>query len=273
MGCLFQGAGAKKMRSGLLLLLMVGSAISLAQGPESGGQGRGGFGGRMARGFGASSSAALLSMSTDAEVQKALGVTDEQKGYLEILRDQVKEETDEFNQSIESLSGEERFAKMRERMEKRGPEIEGDLKEVLGEKSFGRLKQIRTQMVGVMEWMNPDTAREIGLTEDQQSQLRDTMREQFSQIRGVDREQMRSKMAEMRKSMEEKALAMLTDKQKERWQAMLGEPAGIDFDRLQRSLRPEGGRGNRGEGRGEGRRNRSRPENAPPAETTAPSQQ
>lgn len=261
------------MRMGMLAFLLGASLVSWAQEPGPGGPGRGGPGGRFGRGFGGPGSMMLLSLAGDDEVQKAIGVSDEQKGYLEILRDQVKEENQEFAQSIESLSGEERFAKMRERGEKRGPEIEGDLKEVLGEAHYARLKQIRLQMVGVMEWMNPDTARDIGLTEDQLTELRDSMREQFSQLRGIDREQMRSKMGELRKSFEEKALALLTDKQKERWQAMLGEPAGIDFERLQQSLRPEGGRGPRGESRPPregGRRNRSRSENESPQETPRP---
>ncbi len=46
----------------------------------------------------------LLLIAGDQEVQKAIGVTDEQKGYLEILRDQVNEENEEFAKSIESLS-------------------------------------------------------------------------------------------------------------------------------------------------------------------------
>jgi hypothetical protein len=252
------------MRSTCLALLLVSSTLGLAQ---EGGPGRGGFGGRMARGMGGPPSMGLMAIAADTEVQKALAVTDEQKGYLDALREQVKQENDEFNKTVEDLRGEERFAKMREHFEKRGPEIESDLKEVLGDAGFVRLKQIRLQMVGVMEWMNPETAREIGLTEDQTSQLRDSMREQVMQLRGTDREQMREKMTEMRKSMEEKGLALLTEKQKERWLAMLGEPAAVDFDRLQRSMRPEGGRGPRGEGR------RSRSENNAPAETSPPAGQ
>jgi hypothetical protein len=220
----------------------------------------------------------MLPLVADAEVQKAIGVTDEQKEYLTALRDQIREENNEFQKSIESLPGEERFAKMRERAEKRSSEIEGDIQEILGEGPFQRLKQIRLQMMGVMEWMNPNTAREIGLTEEQQNQFRESIREQFASMRGIGREEMRGRLSELRQGLEEKGLALLTEKQKERWQGMLGEPAAIDFERLQRSLRPEGGRGPRG-GRGpddrgpDGRRGRSRSENNPSEETPPPADQ
>ena len=201
-----------------------------------------------------------LNLLSEAEVAKALELTDEQKGFLAILKEESTKEDEEFFASLEDVSREERMEKAREYMTKRGPEIESSVKEILGDDKLKRFKQIRLQISGVMSLMSPDVAKEVGLTEDQLSQMRSTMRETFMQRRGEGRGAPDPvQFAEARKEMEGKLLGMLTDPQKERWTEMQGPPANIDLDKLREGMFRGGFPG--------GGRRPGRDQNRPTAET------
>ena len=230
--------------------------------------------------------ASLSQIAADEQVQKELGATEEQVGYLKLLRDESREEDREFYESLREAPREERFEKMRAYQEKRVPEIDGQLKEILGDDKLKRLKEIRLQASGPMALLSPEIAKEVGLTDDQKTKLQETVRETFGRFRGGpggpggrppaapgegpppgDRPPRgergggpggpggREQFETIRKDLDAKFTAVLTDKQKERWTKLLGEPAKIDFDKLREAGRGDRGRGGRG---GDGGRDRNR---------------
>lgn len=226
---------------------------STDQGRQDRGRGPGGFRGR---GGGFSPSGMIIGMALNDEVAKALQLNDEQKKYLELLRDQTRDEDREFFDSLDDkLSREERFEKFREYQAKRTPEFDKHIKEILGEEKLARLKQIRMQAFGAFALMSPDVAKEVEITDSQREQMGSAMREVFSSMRERfqngngfgDRDEMRKVFEEVRKEVDGKILGILTDRQKERWTKMVGEPvAGVDMDKIRESMRPRGGPGGPG---------------------------
>lgn len=208
-------------------------------------RGRGGF----------SPSAMVVTLAMNAEVAKALELTDEQKKYLDLLREQIRDEDREFFSSMgEDTPREERFQKMREYQAKRAPEVDTHLKEILGEAKLTRLKEVRLQAFGTMALMSPDVQKEVEMTDSQREQMQTAMREVFGSMRDRfrggrrgggegDGDSRRQAMEEMRKEMESKLMTILTDKQKERWAKMVGEPANIDMEAVRRSMMPGPPRG------------------------------
>lgn len=253
------------------------------------GPGRGGPGGMFGGGPGGPGGN-LTQLATDEQVQKELGVSEEQAGYLKLLRDESRDEDRKFFESMRDsdVPREERFEKFRAYQEKRVTEVDGQIKEIIGDDKLKRLKQIRLQATGPMALMSPEIAKEVGLTEDQKTKLQEAIREQFGRMRfgggpggpggpppgegsppprgegeggrggrgpgGPGGPGGREQFEAMRKDLEKKFTEVLTDKQKERWTALLGEPAKIDFDKLREAQRGDRGRG--GERGGERRRDR-----------------
>ena len=168
-----------------------------------------------------------------------LDVSAEQSGYLKLLKEESQAEDKKFFDSLRDsdTSREERFQKMQEYRSKQVPEMDKQLKEILGEDKLKRLKEVNLQANGSMALLSPEISKEVGLTEDQKSQLQstlqETIRESFARFGGgpggppggpgggpppgdgpprggPGREQFES----IRKDLETKFLAVLTDKQK-----------------------------------------------------------
>jgi hypothetical protein len=238
-------------------------------------RGPGGFRGRGGPpgGGGFSPSSMIITLALNDEVAKALELSDEQKNYLELLRDQMRDEDREFFESAmqDGASREERFEKFRDYQAKRGVEVNKNMKEILGDEKLARLNQIRMQAFGAFALMAPDTAKEVEITDGQMDQIRSVLRETFLSMRdrfqgGFDREENREVFEEIRKEIDAKILAVLTDRQKERWNKLVGEPVvGVDLAKIRESMRPRGGPpGDRGPG------GRGRGGNRPRGETNQP---
>lgn len=219
---------------GLIVVLMVSSIF--AQAPPEGGMGgrgpmrgpRGGGPGMMRGGMG------VAGLLVNPQVQQELNLTDEQKDQLQKVGETVMED-------------------VRKAMEKK-------VAEILTPEQLKRVKQIELQQRGVMVLADPEVAAELGLTEDQKSQLnqiqedaRKQMREAWQSGQGGGGN-MWQKIQEMRRENEKKAMEVLTPEQKTKLAEMMGEPFELDRPAMRGGDR-QGGR--RGEGRpGGGRRPR-----------------
>ena len=190
-----------------IAVALLSAAITWATQPPGGGFGRGG------------GQAMLLRQES---VQKELKMTDDQKGKLDDFFAGMREKMQDAFQ----LEGEERAKKMQEIQK----ENEKTLASILKPEQVKRLKEIGYQQAGGMAFSNPEVAKELAITDEQKTQLRELnqnmmaeMRELFQPGQPPD-EESRNKMQELRKSTGEKMLKLLTDEQKKKWKTMQGEP-------------------------------------------------
>lgn len=230
----------------LLALLLVGLAAGMVivgdvqaqqerqrqdrgqRGPRRGGfgRGRGGFGG-----------GPLLGLTRAPEVREEIKLTEDQIELVDILRDDLEdaEGRPEFPENFRDLSDEERtafFEKMRTWGEQQAAKAKESLAVVLEEDQFKRLNEISIQVQGVQALLDPDVAKELKLSKEQQQQVEEKQREarseMFAQMReifqGGDREAAREKMEALRKESDAKVLAVLAEEQKQAFEKMKGEP-------------------------------------------------
>jgi len=223
----------------------------------------------------------LAGLLRSPQVQEELKLSEAQGEKLRDLNEKVMEEIRDLlpdRESLRDLSQEERREQMQKAMEKfqqeaekRAPEVEKQIAEILDKAQFKRLKQLEVQRQGVDALRRPDIVQALGLTEEQQKQIkealedRDKKREElgeqmramfeggFRQMSQEEREKAREKMQEAREKgrtiqseAQKKAMGVLTDEQKARMPNLMGEP--FEFRRFDSRRRP-----------GEGRRDGDRP--------------
>lgn len=199
------------------------------------GGGRGGFGGR---GFGGGGVGGLVGM---AEVQKEIGVTDEQKTEITKILEESRPMRGGggFNrEEFQNLSEEERSKRLDE-MRKQGEEtakkVEEKVKGLLNEQQWTRLTELRIQREGVAALARPDVAEKLGLSDEQKKEvakLNESLRPAFGRGGpgggGSERpnfEEMRAQREKTQKEM----LAVLSEDQKESFEKMQG--AKFEFPR------------------------------------------
>jgi hypothetical protein len=245
--------------SGVVLVLI--ACVASAQ--PRGGQGRRGFGGRGFGRFGApqTSKSALLGIE---EVQTELGLSSEQKKQVNVLWADLREQARSGGgggnfRELQNLSQEERaerFAAARKRAEDSRKQAEDKIAKILDAKQLQRLDQLQLQRDGLNAFNRPEIAKRLGLTDDQQAQMRKIRQAARPQGRGgfggrgqsdEDRRAAFARMQETREKMQADILAVLTDEQKKKWTEMKGEE--FEFPRRQ-------GFGGRGGGVNSGERRR-----------------
>jgi DNA-binding TFAR19-related protein (PDSD5 family) len=224
--------------SGLLVVLAAATAVQ-AQDRRPGG-GRGGFGfGGPGGGFFATSDA-LLGMP---EVQKELGVSDEQKGLIEDMVADIREKRREaFTgggfQDFQNLSQEERQKRMEEGR-KKGEEIQKKADDmvsmILEPNQLDRLQQLRLQREGVGAFSREEIAKKLALSDEQRDKIRKIGEEAFTPPAGGggfqnfqnlsedERREARNRMRERMEKMNSDILAVLTPDQKATWEKMQGK--------------------------------------------------
>lgn len=226
----------------------------------------------------------LVGLMRNPQVQEELKLSDGQKEDLRELGEKLREEMrDAFpdRESLQDLSEDERRARFQEAMEKvrkeaekRAPEVEKKIAEILEPSQFKRLKQVDLQRRGIDALVDPAIIKALEISDDQQKQIKDAIakrdekrQELGEEMRGIfqggfrdmseeEREKAREKMqqiGEKRRAIDaeaqKSAMGALTADQKAKLPELMGEP--FEF------RRPEGppGRGRPGEGRrGRGRR-------------------
>jgi len=236
------------MKRILVFALVVACAVALAQGPGPGGDGQGGQrGGRMGMQMGMQRGGGIR-LITRPDVQKELAVTDAQKTKIaELFPDRraggpggpggppggpaagPQGGPPPGGQAAGPRGGFDPAE-----MQARQAEQEKKLQAILNETQWKRFNELRLQRDGVNALMRPEVAKEVGLSEEQTKKLQDIqqasregMREAMMAAResgDMDREGMMAMMEKSRKESEAKMLAVLTEPQKVKWQAMQGKP-------------------------------------------------
>lgn len=215
-------------------------------------QNRGGFLGGGPGGFmgGGASGADLLG---SPEVQKELSVTDEQKGLIEdMVADLREQRRSSFSggggfQGFQNLSQEER-QKLFDEMRKKGEELTKKSDEmvnmILEPKQADRLNQLKIQRAGAGAFAMPDIQKKLGLTDDQKENVRKILEEarpqfdgqafrgfqNFQNLSEEERQQAINKAREEGEKIQqrfEKAktdlIALLTADQKTTWEKVIGK--------------------------------------------------
>jgi Spy/CpxP family protein refolding chaperone len=211
------------------------------------GGGPGGRGGRMG-GMGGMMMGSSFFLRQEA-VQKELSLTDEQKEKLKEAMPAGRGPGG-GGANLRDMSEEERAKAMEERA-KQAAEAEKKIADILDDKQEARLKQIRLQVTGARAIiMNQDVAKELGITEEQTTKIREAMTALREEMQGGGGGGPGA-FAAMAEKGNAKVMEILTDEQKAKYKEMLGEP----FDVSQIPMGFGGGAGGAGGGRRGGRGN------------------
>lgn len=224
--------------SAVLMLSMV--AFGQPGGGPGGPGGRGGRMGGMMMGSG-------MLLRQEA-VQKELSLTDEQKTKLKEAVPEGRGPGGGGGANFRDMSEEERAKAMEERA-KQAAETEKKIAGILDEKQNARLKQIRLQITGARAIMNEEVAKELGITEEQTTKIREAMTALREEMQGGGGGGPGA-FAEMAEKMNAKLMEQLTDEQKAKYKEMLGEPFDVSQIQMGFGGGPGGGGGGRRGGRG-----------------------
>ncbi|MBI5760487.1 MAG: hypothetical protein HZA46_18385 [Planctomycetales bacterium] len=259
----------KTMVTGCLLLACLASAaVAQDQKPDQkqgrrpqGGGGAGFGGGFGGGGFGGPQAGPqLLGI---AEVQKELSISDEQKGKLEAVLNDLREQgRSGFNfQDFQSLKEDERekkLAEFRKKAEELGKKATESIGKILDAKQLDRFGQLQLQREGVSAIARAEVADKLKLSKEQREKLTKIQEEgrtaqrgggNFGQLSEEERRAQFTKMQEARDKRTADMVAVLTADQKGSWEKMLGTK--FDFPQ------PRGfGGGGQGGGQGGGERKR-----------------
>ena len=238
------------------VMALVGSAVLAfgqdqrrgpSRGPAGGGSFFGGFGG----------TSRLLGV---AEVQSELGMSDEQKGLIQDMLADLRQQQGGGFQGFQNLTEEERqkrFEEGRKKWEETARKTDEMTKMILEPKQYERLQQLQLQSEGPMALARPDMADKLGLSQEQRDKVREIMesarpdRSSFANwqdMSDAEREQARTKMRERFEKTRSDLTAVLIAAQKETWSKMQGKK--FDFPQPNFAGRPGGdGRRDRGAAR------------------------
>ncbi len=204
----------------------------------------------------------LVMLLSREEVRTEIELMPDQVAGLRKMAERMRPERPDFD--FRSGSDEERsayMAKIQAQQTERAADAKAQLEELLMPKQFERLEQIALQSQGAMALMNPEVAEKLGIgkevteamtkdmtasQEEGRELLQTMMRERNREAAGSVRE----KMEEMRKTLETKLVAHLSDEQKTKFEEMKGEP----FELAAMTFGGRGGTGERGAGAGGERR-------------------
>jgi len=259
----------KLMSTRRWISVVLGAVICAAACTESfaqfgGGRGRGGFGG----GGGGTTPLTLIS---NEQVQKELGLNDEQKKKVQTLTEEMRKEREEMFRDavasvgdLDSLSEEERRTKISESMtelnKKLADKFTAKLGEIIDPAAQERLKQISWQASGVRAYRDPEVAKALGLSREQQDKLaaiskdfETKMAEAFRAGGGGNAFQ---QMREMGEQLTSQSNDVLSREQQDKFEQLKGKP----FDVAQLRGGGFGRRGDRSGGERGGRPRRGRPQ-------------
>ncbi len=202
-----------------LVISMAFLGADRAQAQRPGGRGMGMMGGMAGMGV-------LMSEAG----QKELNLSEEQVTKVQDLAESTRETMREKMGSLQDLPQEERQQKMMATMREVNESTTKELKEILKPEQLKRYHEIEIQMAGVNAFNLPAVAEKLNLTADQKEKItsiESDMREEMQSFREDnqgDFQAMFQKMTEVREGAKKKALALLTDDQKETWKEMTGKP-------------------------------------------------
>jgi len=165
------------------------------------------------------------------DVKTELNLTDEQKTKLQAIQEEVQGKMRDAFQS----GGSDRTA-MQAAMQKISEDSSKEINAVLTADQQKRLKQIAYQFAGNAAALDPDTAKAIGITDDQKAKIDDlntkmqeanTALREKAQSGEIDRSEIGPKMQSNQKALNDAIGGILTDDQK----AKLKDLQGPEFKR------------------------------------------
>ncbi len=220
------------------VLVVAGAALAQPPG-KPGGRGPRGFGFGAMGGPGSN----WMMLLRVEKVQKELDIVAEQKTKLDEIGKKAAAQMRELfgppPQAGQELSREElraRFAERGKKMEAINQETRKAIEEVLLPHQIERLKQISLQLRGTQALSDPEVAKELGITKEQEEKFAQVREEAANKARELfgsgERGQMREKFEALRKETDEKLLAVLTAEQKEKFEKMKGPKFEIDLREL-----------------------------------------
>lgn len=222
----------------ILAIAAMVTQAALAQN-EQGRRGRGNRGGGPG---GPGGGVSMARLATIDKVQDALKLSDEQKSKLEKINAESREQMQKVIQDG-GRPDPEKMRKMRESTSEK-------MNEVLDEGQRKRLTGIFIQIAGVGAVMDPAVAKELNITDDQKSKLREAMGGMREGGSGDNQS-----FAERRAKMDKELTAVLTSEQQQKLDSLKGEKVDIDMSQL----RSPGGDRRPGRGRERGNRGNDQP--------------
>lgn len=167
-------------------------------------------------------------------VQEELKLDAEQKQQLQELSLQLQQEAFEIFSGLQDLTPEEQQEQMPEVMEmiaERGKESQEKVDKILKDEQKSRLKELSLQARGAQALEDDEVAGALKLSDEQKEKLaaireegNAAMQEAFGKLRagGGAQGEIREKMGKLRTELTDKALAVLTDEQREQFDKMKG---------------------------------------------------
>lgn len=176
------------------------------------------------------------------KVRKELGLSEEQEAKLKELAAKYFRDIRQQMGGLGDLGEEQRrekFAQVQKKTRAQGHELGKKIDDVLSPRQKARFKQIMLQVRGVTALGDKDVAEALGLTDQQKRALKgvgDSAREKLAELhkqRGdLEWHQVREKAQAIQKQSTEKALAALTEEQKEKFEKMKGPKLDLDLPGL-----------------------------------------
>jgi len=191
----------------------------------------------------------MLGLLRSEQVQKELDLVDEQVDKLKEISETLQPEMRGRFAALRELGPEERrqkIAELREKAKSRAEEVRKKIDEVLLPHQRDRLKQIILQLRGHSALDDQEIAKELGITENQEEEIRrirtkiqDRMRAMWEGLRSLGPEERRAKAAALREEVRklrqeavQQALGILTPEQTEKLEKMKGEKFELDRSRI-----------------------------------------
>ncbi|MBM4005451.1 MAG: hypothetical protein FJ295_19530 [Planctomycetes bacterium] len=216
------------------------------QGGPGGGRGRGGFGGGFGGGgFGMGRGGNSLMIMAMEEVQKEVGVTDEQKKEITELLDKNRPQFGGgrgrggagAGGGAGGAGGDVDLEKLREEAMKRAQEMEKNVSEglakILKPEQMERVQQLRIQRENAAALSRAEVAEKLGITAEQKEKITKIQADARSALAGgganffemsdEERQQAMAKMREQQRKTETDVLGVLTDAQKDQFAQMKGK--------------------------------------------------
>jgi hypothetical protein len=180
----------------------------------------------------------LLKLTQFEAVQEEVELGEDKQAEIKQLAEKLRAERSGERPDFDTMSEDERetfFAELRERRKKETETANSGLAKILTKQQMDRLTQISLQLRGVHALTDPEVAKKLDLSDDQQKKITEamsardeTIRKRRQELLRTDRDDERPKIREelpkLRKEQDEKVFAVLNDQQKQQFEKMKGEP-------------------------------------------------
>lgn len=217
------------MKSTLLKSMLVLGVAVLAVGSfAQGGGGGGGRGfGQFGRGMGAADSSGT-NLLQRADVQAEIKITDDQKSKIQAQQEGMR---DKFREVFQNANGDREV--MQKEMQKLMAENTKATLALLNDDQKKRLHELAIQRMGNGAALAPDVQKDLGITDDQKTKLKDLQDKQntanqslFEKVRNQEmtREEVQDAMKKNNDTFNVEVGKILTDAQKAKLKEMGGKP-------------------------------------------------